>query len=121
MGGSFSLVAAGGDTDAVGPVKVVIRPERVWLEPHGTTGENRVPGMVERTVYTGPTVQVMVRLAPGSLVQVMLPNRGRTNSHAQGTPVSVAFPPEALRVLRTGDRPEAPAEEETPDAAEATA
>ena len=49
--GDFDLEAAGGDTGASGEVQVVIRPERVRLEPYGATGPNRVPGMVERLVY----------------------------------------------------------------------
>ena len=31
-------------TSASGPAKITIRPERVDLQPHGTTGENRSPG-----------------------------------------------------------------------------
>jgi spermidine/putrescine transport system ATP-binding protein len=118
--GDFALVAAGGDTETTGPVKVVIRPERVTLENHGAVGENRVPGMVERTVYTGPTVQLMVRLAPGALIQAMVPNRGDATSYQQGTPVVVVFPPDALRVLRTTDTTPAAKKEDAPRA-EATA
>src|SRR5690349_554653 len=33
--------------------QAVIRPERVRVEPHGSTGVNRVPAMVERLVYLG--------------------------------------------------------------------
>jgi ABC-type Fe3+/spermidine/putrescine transport system ATPase subunit len=120
--GDFALVASGGDIDATGVVKLVIRPERVTLEPHGAAGENKIPAMVERTVYTGPTVQLLVRLAAGALIQAMVPNRGDAGSYEQGTPVTVAFPADALRVLRmVGDQPGAAAEEEAPSSAEATA
>jgi spermidine/putrescine transport system ATP-binding protein len=120
--GDFALVASGGDIDSTGPVKLVIRPERVTLEPHGAAGENKIPAMVERTVYTGPTVQLMVRLAPGALIQAMVPNRSDAGSYEQGTPVTVAFPADALRVLRVvGDQPGAAVEEEAPSSAEATA
>ena len=119
--GDFRLRAARGDTGETGPVKVVIRPERVSLEPHGASGENRVPGMIERLVYMGPTVQLIVRLAPGAPLSVMLPNRGEATPYRQGTPVSVFLPPDALRVLR-GDGPTvAPPEQEGAPAAEATA
>src|SRR5215216_2481259 len=50
----FDLEATGGDTAATGDVRMVIRPERVRLADDGTTGPNRVPGMVERLVYQGP-------------------------------------------------------------------
>ena len=88
-----------GDLGAAGPVRLVIRPERVELEPHGTTGENRVPGMVERVVYVGATTQVIVRLAPGDTVQMLLKNEGGEVAYQQGTPVSVHLPAAALRVL----------------------
>src|SRR5205085_2403404 len=45
--GDSELLAAQGDPDATGDVKITIRPERVQLEDQGTTGVNRVPGMVE--------------------------------------------------------------------------
>ena len=80
-------------------MKVTIRPERVRLDAHDASGENRIPGMVERLVYLGPITQLIVRLAQGDTVQVMVPNQGGELSYEQGTPVSVFLPSEALRVL----------------------
>ena len=51
--GEFELDATQGKTDARGSVRVTIRPERVQLETQEATGQNRVPGMVERLVYLG--------------------------------------------------------------------
>jgi len=102
--GEFELAALHGDVDATGDVKVVIRPERVQLEPYGSSGENRVPGMVERLVYMGPTTQLIVRLAPGEQLQVMIPNRGDDTAFEQGTPLCAFLPPDALRVLRADDQ-----------------
>jgi spermidine/putrescine transport system ATP-binding protein len=49
--GRFELEAGGGPSDVVGPAKLVIRPERVELEPHeADSGPNCLPGMVERVV-----------------------------------------------------------------------
>jgi spermidine/putrescine transport system ATP-binding protein len=109
--GDFELAAASGDTDARGDVRVVIRPERVRLEAHGTMAENRVPGMVERVVYVGSTIQVIVHLASGPTVQSWWQNRGESVlPYGQGDPVNVHLPPDALRVLvDTGAAP-APAE-----------
>ena len=84
----------------------MIRPERVGLEPAGATGENRIPSMVERFVYTGPTLQVIVRLGPGVSLQVMVPNDGGATPYSQGAAVSAFLPPDALRVLPAG--PEIP-------------
>jgi spermidine/putrescine transport system ATP-binding protein len=97
--GDFELVAARGDTDARGDVKVVIRPERIRLEESGTTGENRIPGMVERVVYVGSTMQVIVHLASGPTLQAWVQNQGDGVPYAQGHPITVHLPADALRVL----------------------
>ena len=97
--GEFELEAAGGDTSSSGEVQVVIRPERVRLEPYGSTGPNRVPGMVERLVYQGPATQLVVRLANGASLQALVQNQGQPLSWQQGTAIAVHLPPAALRVL----------------------
>jgi spermidine/putrescine transport system ATP-binding protein len=102
--GEFALVAAAGETDASGDVKMVIRPERIQVEDGRTDGENRIPGMVERTVYLGPTMQVIVQLPEGRVVQAMIPNRGEEHGFAQGAAVTLHLPPEDLRVLAVDDR-----------------
>ena len=51
--GEFELYASNGDVSTTGETRMVIRPERVRLEEHQSTGENRIPGMVERVVYLG--------------------------------------------------------------------
>ncbi len=106
--GDFDLHATRGDLTTTGATKIVIRPERVKLEPHGTTGPNRVPGMVERWVYLGNAVQLIVRLANGATIQALVQNAGEQIPFTQGTPVSVYLPAEALRVL-AGDLANAPA------------
>jgi spermidine/putrescine transport system ATP-binding protein len=108
--GDFELRAENGD--ASGSVKLVIRPERVVIESQGTAGENRVPGMIERVVYMGPMVQLILRLAPGVPLQAMVPNRGDSTSYEQGTPVCVFLPADALRVLPTDEERIEPEEEE---------
>ena len=55
--------------------------------------------MVERTVYVGASLQVMVRLATGAQMQASVANTGATGGYEQGTPVSVHVPVDALRVL----------------------
>ena len=97
--GEFDLVATKGDVDVRGDVKITIRPERVRLEAHGTSGENRIPGMIERVVYVGSTLQVIVHLAPGQTLQAWMQNEGEGIPFEQGTPITVHFPTDALRVL----------------------
>jgi spermidine/putrescine transport system ATP-binding protein len=101
--GSFSLRAetcalSQGD-DAV----AMIRPENIRLEAHGSTGENRLPGMVEEVVYLGFHQEVRVRLATGTLVKADVSNDDEQVEHEQGDPVAVHLPPRHLRVLAADD------------------
>jgi spermidine/putrescine transport system ATP-binding protein len=100
--GDFTLRAGCGDLVARGAVKIVARPERVLLLPHGSEHQNCLPGMVERTVYVGASLQVIVRLATGAVLQASVTNTGGQAAHVQGTPVQVHIPPDALRVLASG-------------------
>jgi hypothetical protein len=89
-------------------VRIVARPERLELLEHGTQRDNCLVGMVERTVYVGATLQVIVRLPIGDAIQVSVANTGGADEFHQGTPVCVRIPPEALRVLSdTAPRPPA--------------
>jgi spermidine/putrescine transport system ATP-binding protein len=97
--GDFILDAEAGKLDATGAVKVAIRPERVALFPYESDGPNRVPGMVERLVFLGPTTQIFLRLATGSALQTLVRNDSAELPFKQGTPVSVGLPADALRVL----------------------
>ena len=97
--GEFELDATQGKTDARGSVRVTIRPERVHLETQDSTGPNRVPGMVERLVYLGNSVQVIVHLAFGATIQALVQNVGTEIPWKQGTAVQAHLPPDALRVL----------------------
>jgi spermidine/putrescine transport system ATP-binding protein len=100
--GPFVLNATGGNIDARGQVKVVIRPERVEIMDRDTQTDNALPGMVERVVYVGPVIQLLVRLAAGETVQATFPNRGDRVRFQQGAPVLVRMPSDALRVLDHG-------------------
>jgi spermidine/putrescine transport system ATP-binding protein len=100
--GESVLSAERSTVDATGPAHCVIRPERVRIEAFGSAGPNRVPAMVERLVYLGAGTQVMLRLAPGELLQALVQNDGSRQELAQGTPVHAFLPPDALRVLGGG-------------------
>src|SRR5258708_17341183 len=107
--GDFQLMAAGGDFGARGRIRLIIRPERVHLEDHGTSGDNRIPGMVERVLYVGSTIQVLVHPAHGETLQVGTQNRGGDPPWPPGTSRTVHLPADAIRVLV--DESEAAAEE----------
>jgi hypothetical protein len=59
--------------------------------------------MVERVVYVGSGIQVIVRTATGEVLQALVQNTGERIVFDQGTPVQVHLPAEALRVLPAGD------------------
>ncbi len=104
--GEFSLVAGKGNADTAGPSKVTIRPERVDLEPQGTTGANRIPGMVERVVYVGSVLHIYVNLAPGTRIQVWTQNdAGAQAPFVSGQAVVAYLPQDALRVLPDAGTP----------------
>ena len=110
--GDFALSAERCEAGVSGAAHAVIRPERVRIEAHGSAGDNRVPAMVERVVFLGAAIQVMLRLAPGVPLQALVQNDGEHPDLAQGTPVHAYLPPDALRVLaRARGVVPAPAEE----------
>jgi spermidine/putrescine ABC transporter ATP-binding subunit len=100
--GDFTLVAGQGDADTAGDAKVTIRPERVVIEEQGATGQNRLPAMVERTIYVGSTLQVILHLATGQTIQAWVPNTGSDERYHSGDAVTVEFPSDSLRVLPEG-------------------
>jgi len=97
--GDWALTSQRCEATTAGKAHAVIRPERVLIEEHGSAGDNRVPGMVERVVFLGAATQVMLRLAPGVSLQALMQNDGSRPDLAQGTPVHAYLPPDALRVL----------------------
>ncbi len=97
--GEFELQAAQGDVAARGDTKLMIRPERVRLDPHEAAGENRIPGIVERVVYRGNADQVFIRLAGGDQIQALVQNAGNGGTREAGDAVRVHLPADALRVL----------------------
>jgi spermidine/putrescine transport system ATP-binding protein len=96
-----------GATEARGEVKVMIRPERIEIEPHAATGDNRLPGVVERSVFLGGMHEVHVRVLGGSLLKATVANDGKLLpvSLEQGEAVSLHLPPSGLRVLMPSSLP----------------
>jgi spermidine/putrescine transport system ATP-binding protein len=108
--GEFEVSAECGELSATGEVKLAVRPERVRLHPFDSSGVNRLPGMIERVVFTGSANQVFVTLAPGARIQALINSATGPLPWRQGTPVTVELPAHSLRVLVDGSgsaRPEA--------------
>jgi spermidine/putrescine transport system ATP-binding protein len=120
--GERTCRAEQGDTSARGELKAMIRPERIRLEPQGTPGDNRLPGMVENAVFLGGSYEVHVRVVGGEVLRVTIPNEsGVAGTELEpGTPVTLHLPPDSLRVLKPESEPEPEAEEEPEPEAAAT-
>ena len=104
LGSGIVMEARAGDISARGPVKVVIRPERVRIEPAGGTGPNRVPALVTRSVYLGNGVRVIAHLATGQSISVLVPSTSDDVpvSWEPGASVTCHLPAAAIRVLPVG-------------------
>jgi spermidine/putrescine transport system ATP-binding protein len=86
--------AAGSD------MRLVVRPERLLLEPTDEEA-GAIDGTVTRTVYQGPTTDVLVRLASGDELVVRRPSE-RAGHHAPGDKVTVHCRPDAMLLLPPG-------------------
>jgi TOBE domain len=58
--------------------------------------------MVERVVYVGSVLLLVVHLASGQTIQAWQQNKGDGTVQVSGSPVKVRIPREALRVLPAG-------------------
>ena len=102
--GEFTLDAEIPKGFTPGAGRAVIRPESIYLEEGELTGDNRLPGMIERVVYLGSTSQVYVRLPDGSQVQALVTNAAYEEPWASGDACRVRLPSDSLRVLeQSGD------------------
>ncbi len=94
--GEETIEAGEGALAARGPVRLVVRPERVLLD--GDAG-SALTGRVERLVYLGATTQVIVTLPTGEQIQVLVANDGRRALPSEGSTVTVRVLPDAIRVI----------------------
>jgi spermidine/putrescine transport system ATP-binding protein len=90
-----------GATKARGEVRLMIRPERIELQPHAVDGDNKLPGMIERLVFLGGSYEVHIRVLGGELMRTTISNDGKPRGVRleEGEAVSLHLPPESLRVL----------------------
>jgi spermidine/putrescine transport system ATP-binding protein len=84
---------------ATGDVTVSIRPERIELHAPDFSGDNVLNGEIERVVFAGPLLNVLVNIADVGMIQVTIPNQGAAFTWDWPDPVALRFPPEALRIV----------------------
>ena len=86
-----------------GPAMISIRPERIKIVGRHSGGDNVVVARVERLVYAGPILNVLVRVGDLSEIQVSVPNEGHAATYLHGDEIGLHFPSDALRVLERQD------------------
>ena len=101
LGTGVVVQALGGNVAARGAVKALIRPERVQIEPAGTTGPNRLPAMITRSVYLGNGTRVLMHLVTGTTIVALVsnPDVDPSGEWPPGAAVTCHLPATALRVL----------------------
>ena len=104
LGPGITVEADRGDVAARGAVKVVIRPERIRIEPEGATGTNRVAAVVTRSVYLGNGARVIMQLVTGQSIVALAQNADDDDAPtwSPGVRVTCSIPPAAIRVLPVG-------------------
>jgi len=107
LGSGVVLEALRGEVSARGPVKAVIRPERVRIEAGGEPAENRVPAVVTRSIYLGNGVRILMTLASGQPVVALAQTSDSEAlpSWSPGARVLCHLPSAALRVLSVAPAP----------------
>jgi spermidine/putrescine transport system ATP-binding protein len=105
-GSTFKLgdvvLEAGGAPHAAGNAKLVVRPERLNLEPAAAVPPARsIRGTVERVVYLGGNSDVAVSLPGGAEIVVNRPSEV-ARVFGAGDCVDVIAEPDALRLLPPG-------------------
>lgn len=85
-----------------GPALLSIRPERVQIQTGANVEANQIPATVDRTVYAGSVLTVLIAIDDVGELQVVMANEGGTKTYEPGQAVTVRFPEDALRVLAPG-------------------
>ena len=94
------VLSCRGEGAAGSDMRLVVRPERLLLEPTDEEA-GTIDGTVTRTVYQGPTTDVLVRLASGDELVVRRPSE-RAGQHAPGDKVTVHCRPDAMLLRPPG-------------------
>lgn len=101
-GGNEVRAVDGHGCSAGDKVTLAVRPERIELD---IPDASRVAGRVENVVYFGTDTTYHVALSDGAQVQVRVQNRaGSERKVNPGDAVGLAFPPDAVQVLRRSTR-----------------
>jgi spermidine/putrescine transport system ATP-binding protein len=103
-----ALLHSTGPRHEPGPAKLVVRPERLVLDPpdgdggaSGDDGGNCLAAVIERVVYRGASAEVILRTAAGTRLTALL-SAAESGSRRAGDDVKVRLPAPATRLLPPG-------------------
>jgi spermidine/putrescine transport system ATP-binding protein len=96
--GSHELVAERSSV-LPGPAFVSIRPERIKIVSDNGSAPNTVPAVVDRMVYAGPVLNLLVQIDDAGEIQVTVPNEGTVTPYQHGDLIDLHLPAEALQIL----------------------
>jgi spermidine/putrescine transport system ATP-binding protein len=83
-----------------GPALVSIRPERIVIvDGAPNDAPNTVRARVDRMVYAGPLLNLLVSIDDLNEIQVTVPNQGELVEYRSGEEITLRFPADALRIL----------------------
>lgn len=94
--GGQQLTASAGMVDAGGEVSVCIRPERIRLDDHEA---NNLHGTIDRVVYLGSVLHVLVNVPGLGELQASVPNDGHAVSFKRGDSLTLGVPSDAVWVI----------------------
>jgi spermidine/putrescine ABC transporter ATP-binding subunit len=80
-------------------VDLVIRPEKVVVDPTGLVDRSVIPGTLAHMVYTGAVTYYHVDIGGGAILIAMAPNPDLHDLPALGSPVALGFKPENMLIF----------------------
>ena len=99
--GHVVTVPSGAGIAAGDAVDLVIRPEKVVVDPSGLVDRSVIPGTLAHMVYTGAVTYYHVDIGDGAILIAMAPNENpdRHDLPALGSPVALGFKPDNMLIF----------------------
>jgi len=94
--------AVGADGEGGAEVSVLLRPERVAVQPPGSgdgVGHNRIAARITEVTYLGEDLHLGLEIAGGQSLRAALKNTGTARGWAASQPVEIVVDPADLRLL----------------------
>jgi spermidine/putrescine ABC transporter ATP-binding subunit len=97
--GHVVTVPSGAGIAAGDAVDLVIRPEKVVVDPAGLVDRCVIPGTLAHMVYTGAVTYYHVDIGGGAILIAMAPNPDLHDLPALGSPVALGFKPDNMLIF----------------------